>query len=168
MNECYNGNGDEMNTLYEKLNTFLWTHPVYKKCIGFLTIALKYMIMAVYPFLLLGFYLQHDSYLLYAIIKPVAVFILVTLIRKYLNRSRPYDYLAITPLIEHDEGCSFPSRHAASAFIIAFTGFHLDFYIGILLLGMAIIIAATRVLSGLHHISDVLGGLLLSIVIELL
>ena len=168
MNECYNGNGDEMNTLYEKLNTFLWTHPVYKKCIGFLTIALKYMIMAIYPFLLLGFYLKHDSYLMYAIIKPVAVFILVTVIRKYLNRSRPYDYLSITPLIEHDEGCSFPSRHAASAFIIGFTALHLNYVIGIMLLIIAFIVAATRVLSGLHHISDVAAGLLLSVVIELL
>lgn len=168
MNECYNGDGDEMNTLYEKLNIFLWSHPLYQKCVGFLTIALKYLIMAVYPFLLLGFFLLHDPYLIYAIIKPVIVFVLVTVIRKYLNRPRPYDYLSITPLIEHDPGCSFPSRHAASAFIIGFTALHLNYVIGIILIIIAFIVAATRVLSGLHHISDVTAGLLLSMVIELL
>lgn len=166
MNEWYNENGDEMNTLYTQLNNFLWSHTIYRKIIGFWTIALKYLMIVCYPLLLLGFYLTHDHYLIYAIIKPFIVFVLVTFIRKGINRPRPYDYLPITPLIEHDEGHSFPSRHAASALIIALTAFHLDFLLGVLLLILALLTAITRVLSGLHHISDVLAGLLLSIVIE--
>ena len=48
MNEWYNGEGDKMNNIYERLNQFLWSHPTYKKVVGFLTIALKYIMMASY------------------------------------------------------------------------------------------------------------------------
>lgn len=168
MNEWYNGEGDKMDNIYERLNTFLWSHPTYKKVVGFLTIALKYIMMASYVMLLIGFYMTHDNYLIYAIIKPCAAFLIVTVIRKLINQSRPYDYLEVTPLLEHCEGCSFPSRHAASAFIIALTAIHFDLYIGIVMLIFAFLTAITRVLSGLHHISDVVAGMVLSLIIELL
>ena len=168
MNEWYNGEGDIMNNIYERLNQFLWSHPTYKKVVGFLTIALKYIMMASYVMLLIGFYITHDDYLIYAIIKPCAAFLIVTVIRKLINQSRPYDYLEVTPLFEHREGCSFPSRHAASAFIIAFTAIHFDLYIGIVMLIFAFLTAITRVLSGLHHISDVTAGMVLSLIIELI
>ena len=81
MNEWYNGEGDRMNNIYERLNQFLWSHPTYKKVVGFLTIALKYIMMASYVMLLIGFYITHDDYLIYAIIKPCAAFLIVTVIR---------------------------------------------------------------------------------------
>ena len=81
-----------MNTIYERLNTFLWSHPTYKKVVGFLTIALKYIMMASYVMLLIGFYMTHDDYLIYAIIKPCAAFLIVTVVRKLINQSRPYDH----------------------------------------------------------------------------
>lgn len=56
----------------------------------------------------------------------------------------------------------------ASAFIIAFTAIHFDLYIGIVMLIFAFLTAITRVLSGLHHISDVTAGMVLSLIIELL
>ena len=168
MNEWYNGEGDRMNNIYERLNQFLWSHPTYKKVVGFLTIALKYIMMASYVMLLIGFYMTHDDYLIYAIIKPCAAFLIVTVIRKLINQSRPYDYLEVTPLFEHREGCSFPSRHAASAFIIAFTAIHFDLYIGIVMLIFAFLTAITRVLRGIHHISDVTPRMVLSLIIELL
>lgn len=101
MNEWYNEEGDKMNNIYERLNQFLWSHPTYKKVVGFLTIALKYIMMASYVMLLIGFYMTHDDYLIYAIIKPCTAFLIVTVIRKLINQSRPYDYLEVTPLFEH-------------------------------------------------------------------
>ena len=41
-------------------------------------------------------------------------------------------------------------------------------YIGIVMLIFAFLTAITRVLSGLHHISDVTAGMVLSLIIELL
>ena len=47
---------------------------------------------------------------------PAAGFLLVTLIRKKLNRPRPAQLFHFVPLVQHEDGCSFPSRHTSSAF----------------------------------------------------
>lgn len=39
-----------------------------------------------------------------------------TLIRKKLNRPRPAQLFHFVPLVQHEDGCSFPSRHTSSAF----------------------------------------------------
>ena len=49
---------------------------------------------------------------------PAAGFLLVTLIRKKLNRPRPAQLFHFVPLVQHEDGCSFPSRHTSSAFLI--------------------------------------------------
>ena len=46
---------------------------------------------------------------------PAAGFLLVTLIRKKLNRPRPAQLFHFVPLVQHEDGCSFPSRHTSSA-----------------------------------------------------
>ena len=70
---------------------------------------------------------------------PAAVYVLGTLLRAAINRPRPYEALNFTPLFPKDtKGQSMPSRHCFSA---------------------AAIVAAARVLTGVHYPSDVLAGL---------
>lgn len=95
---------------------------------------------------------------------PAGVLLLVTISRKVITRKRPYERFDTPPLFERDGlGDSFPSRHTASAFIIAMSGFMLSIWVGIILLIISAVIGLTRYLSGVHFITDVLAGAAISL-----
>ena len=95
---------------------------------------------------------------------PAGVLVLVTVLRKLFKRQRPYEIFSTPPLFEREgKGDSFPSRHTASAFIIAMGGFLLSIWLGTALLITAAMIGAARVLAGVHYISDVLAGAVLAV-----
>ena len=56
-----------------------------------------------------------------------------------------------------------PSRHTASAFIIAMSFLYISTPLGIAYLIISVLIMISRVLSGVHFISDVLVGMLISL-----
>lgn len=103
------------------------------------------------------------------LIIPLFVLIAVTVMRYAINAKRPYEVYDYTPVVAKDtKGKSFPSRHTASAFIIAMGFLYIKLELGIIMLVIATIIAATRVVSGVHFIRDVIGGAAISIIIGLL
>jgi len=131
-----------------------------------LVCAVVYLLTLVY-LMLLG-----DIRLVRVLLVPAACFALVTLLRPLINRTRPYDRFQAEPVGRYrpGKGKSMPSRHAASAAAIAFAVIHL-FPHPVIALAMgllALLIAALRVLSGQHYISDVLAAVLLSAVISLI
>ncbi|MCI6018158.1 MAG: phosphatase PAP2 family protein [Clostridiales bacterium] len=95
---------------------------------------------------------------------PAIVFIFVTAFRTVVDRKRPYAKLGFVPFLKYKEkkGKSFPSRHTASAFIIAFACFYFNAAAGIVMLFAAAAVAASRVLTGMHYISDVIAGIVIS------
>lgn len=121
-----------------------------------------------YPAMLIAMLITngfHKSFLLMLCV-PAGVLVLVTILRKLINRPRPYEKFSTPPLFTRDgKGESFPSRHTASAFIIAMSGFTINLWLGVILLAISAIIGCARVLSGVHYISDVLAGALLSVLI---
>lgn len=125
------------------------------------------VVFVLYPvMIIIKAVLGFDAELLKMILVPAGVFAGVTVLRKLIGRTRPYDKYGVTPLIQKDDNhSSMPSRHAASAFIIAMSGFVLAVPLGISLLCMAALIAATRVLAGVHFISDVVCGMLISVIV---
>lgn len=99
------------------------------------------------------------------ILRPFICFTAVTMIRNYLKAPRPYDLLDFKPLCGYHPGKnkSFPSRHTASAAIIALElmriwtgGF------GIFCLVLAFLMGICRILCGNHFIKDVIGALIIS------
>lgn len=91
-------------------------------------------------------------------------FVLVSLFRKFANRPRPYEALAIDPLIpKQKKGQSFPSRHVFSAFVIAMCWLFYVPPVGMVLLVLSAVLAAVRVVGGVHYVSDVLAGALIGI-----
>jgi undecaprenyl-diphosphatase len=79
------------------------------------------------------------------------------------DRARPYEaHAAIVPLIPKSADPSFPSDHATAALSIAFGVFFVSRRAGWLFLGFASIVAASRVLAGVHYPTDVLGSLVVS------
>ena len=92
-------------------------------------------------------------------------FVLVTLLRAWINAPRPYelrDYYTEAPKAR--EGKSFPSRHAYSAFVIATLAWiwHPAVMCGTAVL--AALVCLSRVLVGIHFWRDVVCGALIGIV----
>jgi membrane-associated phospholipid phosphatase len=76
------------------------------------------------------------------------------------HRPRPYqDHpLGILPLLSPSHDPSFPSDHATAAFAIAFGILFVTRRPGWLFLAWATLIAASRVLAGMHYPTDVIAG----------
>lgn len=117
-----------------------------------------------YPLLLLYLLIQKDPFLIKAFTVPAVSFVIVTVIRKLINRKRPYETYDIDPLIhKNTKGKSMPSRHVFSACVIAMVFLHVNVYIGIIMLISALIGAVIRVSGGVHYPSDVCAGALTGI-----
>lgn len=113
------------------------------------------------------FYLaaKKDSRIVLFILVPALDFIFISVFRNYKNKPRPYDIYNFIPLVKFEpgKGKSFPSRHTASAFIIAMACFYLNTYLGLFTFTIAFLIGASRIISGVHFPKDVISGMLISI-----
>ena len=104
--------------------------------------------------------------LLYALLVPGISFVLVTILRRAIDAPRPYTVFNTPPVIPKDtRGNSFPSRHTFSIFIIGMT-----FcaccpipWAGPVVLALGCVLAALRVVGGVHFPRDVIAGAALGI-----
>ena len=82
-----------------------------------------------------------------------------TILRDKLNLPRPYEQPGFEPLRRKEtRGHSFPSRHALSAAVLAMVWMYFYPKVGWVMVGITVLICVGRVLTGVHHIRDVVGG----------
>lgn len=133
---------------------------------------LPIVMMVFYPVQLISLLIEYgwkSEIFLKATLVPLFVLIFVTVLRYIVNAKRPYEVYDYTPAVnKNTKGRSFPSRHTASAFIIAMAFMYIDVKLGVVMLVLATVIALTRVLSGVHFVRDVIGGALISIITGIL
>lgn len=121
------------------------------------------LIAASYPAYLVICYFRGMESLVRGLLVPAAAFLAATAFRGAADFPRPYEAQGIQPLIPKDKkGHSFPSRHAVSAGIIAMAWGNVSIPAGIIFLAAALLVAASRVLAGVHDIRDVMAGLFFS------
>ncbi|MBR2279949.1 MAG: phosphatase PAP2 family protein [Ruminococcus sp.] len=159
---------------YKKIEVFFKAHD---KLYFLLRIIYKYLplfIYLLYPVLLVNTFIhmvvngEKDDFIKTLVI-PAVTFLSVTLLRKIINRPRPYEALDINPLIEKNTvGQSFPSRHSASIFTIAIASYTISPALMAVLLVIGVIMSVSRVLAGVHYISDVVAGALYAIALSLI
>lgn len=92
-------------------------------------------------------------------------FVIVTVVRALINAPRPYeilDFYEVKP--KSKKGHSFPSRHAASAFVIAAVVVFHSVWFGALLFALGILLCVCRVILGIHFVRDVLAGALIGLI----
>lgn len=95
---------------------------------------------------------------------PGISFVAVSIFRKCYNAKRPYEIYDFKPLIPKDTiGKSFPSRHVFSIFVIGTTLLYHYMFTGVLILYMGCLLAAIRVITGVHFPKDVIAGGLIGI-----
>ena len=93
------------------------------------------------------------------IMVPAVGFVLLTIVRKWINQPRPYETWGIVPLLDKDSsGNSMPSRHVFSATIISMACLHANLPVGLVLLITSALLGLVRVLGGVHYPKDVLVG----------
>ena len=118
------------------------------------------LMYAAYPLLLILLWRQGlYRRLIRSVLVPGLSFVLLTIIRSRINRSRPYETWEITPLIHKDtKGNSMPSRHVFSSAVIAMAWLGFCVPAGVLFLIVSAAAAVIRVVGGVHYPSDVAAG----------
>jgi hypothetical protein len=97
---------------------------------------------------------------------PGLVFWGGTLLRSRLHFPRPYEQPGFTPLVaKESRGHSMPSRHALSAAVLAAVWLYFYPAAGCVMVGIALLICCLRVLTGVHHVRDVVCGFVLGFVL---
>lgn len=134
-------------------------HIANKLCTGIMYLA--------YPLLLVYLFFQKDMVLWKAVLVPAISFVVLSVSRYFINRPRPYEAFEVPPVIKKDtKGKSFPSRHVFSATMITMTFLMVSpwTWIGFVFLGVSLMLAVVRVVSGVHYISDVVAGIVVAVV----
>lgn len=154
----------KMRSFYNFLNHLLNKHT-YRIVIYYLVKYLPLIFYLIYPVFLLYILVYNSSLFISSLLKPALGFLFIHMLRKVINRQRPFEVFSLTPIIDHENGQSFPSQHTFSSFIISliiYSQFHI---IGIILLCLSLIIALSRLLGGLHFISDILFSIIFTILL---
>ena len=87
-------------------------------------------------------------------------FVLVTILRKFLNFPRP-DYEGAIYNKKTDE--AFPSRHTFSLAIIALSWLNVNVIVGSVLFGLSLVLGGVRIAIGAHSPRDVYGALVIAV-----
>ena len=90
-----------MEKFYQTMLSNIRKHPLLQKIIMGFTRYIPIITFIVYSILLVYLLYTQNTLLAKTLYKPLASFLIVTLLRKVINRKRPYEAMAIDPLIEH-------------------------------------------------------------------
>ncbi|MGI5988923.1 MAG: phosphatase PAP2 family protein [Lachnospiraceae bacterium] len=147
-------------TVYPRIYAYFSSH---EKALRILKIAyrgLPLLIAGAYAGILVCSFIDRPRvFFLKELLIPAALFVTVSLLRKIVDFKRPYSVYPIKSLVSKQKtGESFPSRHSASAVIIAAAGCFFSVPLGIILFIAALLVSATRLLSGVHFPLDVAAG----------
>lgn len=93
----------------------------------------------------------------------VSRLVLVELVRLFWERVRPHLAMTVTQLIEKSPEASFPSGHTAVLFSVAAYIYPVNGKIALLTGIFGLLVGLSRVISGVHYVSDVLAGAVVGI-----
>lgn len=159
---------------YKKIESYFRAHDKAYMVLKIVYSYLPLLIYALYPVLLINNLITiikggSPENFITTLTVPAVTFLSVTLLRILINKPRPYEAMNINPLIKKDTvGKSFPSRHSASIFTIAMASFNYSVILGTILVIIGIIMCISRVLAGVHYISDVIAGAVYSVILGII
>ena len=134
----------------------------HEKTVNLLNKALTYSAYVGYPLVLAWFWLTKKPpiyEMAKLIVIPAVSFRLLTAVRDKIDRPRPYETHDITQIIKKDKkGHSFPSRHCFSMACVSMVFMYVNRGLGRLFVLFTVVLAALRVIGGVHYPSDVAVG----------
>ena len=121
------------------------------------------VIAAVYLAALAFLAINGDARAIRLAVVPALAFAFVTFLRVRIDEPRPYESFPIDPIIHKDTlGRSMPSRHIASAVVIACALAWLNAAGGIAAFCACVAVAFTRIVGGVHYPRDVFAAAAIS------
>lgn len=134
----------------------------HEKTVNLLNKVLTYSAYVGYPLVLAWFWLTKRPpiyEMAKLVVIPAVSFRLLTVVRDKIDRPRPYETHDITQIIKRDKkGHSFPSRHCFSMACISMVFMYINRWLGRLFILFTAVLAALRVIGGVHYPSDVATG----------
>lgn len=150
---------------YNKISSPFRKNEKYARALNLVNLILTVTVYTAYPSLLLFVMITHREKLLRCILVPAVMFVSVSILRKAINRPRPYEKLGISPTIKKNKkGESMPSRHVFSVFMIATAFLYVLPVLSIPLFIIGILLSAARIIGGVHYPSDILVGAAIGII----
>lgn len=154
-------------TQFIKITSYFRQTKFREKSIKYLCTFTPLMVAFIYFITILFLIINKNTNTILFLIVPASNFLFITIIRKVLNRPRPYDLFNYNPIVKYTKGKgkSFPSRHTSSAFVIAISYFYINHvYFGVFMLIIAFIIGLSRIIVGVHFPKDIIAAALISII----
>lgn len=150
---------------YEAVRAWIVKTRFRRACFTFVYKILPYFVFAGYAALLGVLFIRRDERLLRCIAVPLFMFATLSAARRLLDRPRPYERFDITPIFpKNKKGQSFPSRHTASAAVIAMAFLYVSVPLGAAYTVIALLIAASRAAGGVHFPRDVAAGFIYAVI----
>lgn len=113
--------------------------------------------------------LEQKRMVVYAVAGAVlAVAVTKLVIAPWIGHPRPFAQHTVHQLISHSADGSFPSKHAAFAFTLAFLSFPINRRLGRTMLTLAVLVGISRIYVGVHYPADILGGAALALIFSLM
>ena len=145
---------------YEKMTESIKASPHIRTAIILSDSILTMLSYIVYPRLIIFLIIEKEPEVLRAVAVPAVSFVLLSVFRYLYCAPRPYEVFGIAPVIKKDtKDKSFPSRHVFSAFTV----YYFMPAAGIILFALSTVMAAIRVIGGVHFIKDVAAGAVIGI-----
>ncbi len=155
---------DFYRKLYLKNAAFIEARPYFKRALPFVNKALTAFFFASYTALVAYAFFKNfgATDFMKILFPPLVCLLLVSVLQLAIHKPRPYmaEGANITPLFEKKRGNyqSFPSRHVASAMVIAGVFSHFFPAFALVLYPLALLLAYARFAVGFHYILDLVGG----------
>lgn len=159
-----------MKTFYKTINKIINQLPFIKSCIFFLSKFCPWIVGVFYTLFVLKLYLEFGvSQTLYLIYLPLLTALICAILRIATNRQRPWEKYHFQPVDDKNRGGhSFPSIHVGLALSITLCVIPFGPNMSILLMTTTVVIIATRLLTGLHYMSDIIFSIVIALLVNLL
>lgn len=104
-----------------------------------------------------------QGFLAAVLASPTAI-ALVWVASRIMYSSRPFVVNNFTPLIPHAANNGFPSDHTTFCMFFASLAFYNNKKLGVVGFLLTLLVGVSRVVAGVHSISDVIGGIVIGFV----
>ncbi len=149
------------------LNSWAGYSDLGDRAIVFFASTSAFLIIAVFAVFLFLSRINRRDKIYYALCASAAAFFarfgVTECIRVLYPRLRPFMVMSLHQLIP-EQGSSFPSGHAAFFFALSLAAFSMNKKLGRWFFGVSVIMGIARVMSGVHYVSDIVGGMIVGVV----
>ena len=102
---------------------------------------------------------EKKRFIVLAVLGAVFSLLLAKIGNKLYSDPRPFVAGHFTPYFPHAADNGFPSDHTLLASFLAFTTWRFSRKAGAAVFVVAVLVGASRVIAGVHHITDIIGSI---------